>query len=138
MRTDEIMMKIDNTLLDSLSASAKESPRLRMNLDLRNGSEDRSQRMLNALEPGTVLPVHRHPETSESVVILRGALKEIFFDDGGNITEEIVLKPGSGTVGVQIPAGQWHTVECLEPGTVLLEAKDGPYHPLDDNDILNR
>ena len=129
-------MIIDTKILDELTARAKESPRLRMNLDLRNSPEDQSQRMLNALEPGTVLPVHRHPTTSETVVCLRGHLREIFCADDGQVTEVVDMVPGSPCVGVNIPKGQWHTVEVLESGTVILEVKDGPYAPLTEEEIL--
>ena len=123
-------MKITQALLDSLTAQAQASPRRRMNLDLRNSPSDGSQRMLNALEPGTVLPIHRHRKSSETVVCLRGRLREIFYSDAGEVTEVIDLAPGSGCVAVNIPIGQWHTVQSLESGTVILEAKDGPYEPL--------
>ena len=123
-------MIIDQQILDSLTAQAQASPRRRMNLDLRNSPSDGSQRMLNALEPGTVLPIHRHRKSSETVVCLRGRLREIFYSDAGEVTEVIDLAPGSGCVAVNIPIGQWHTVESLESGTVILEAKDGPYEPL--------
>ena len=129
-------MIIDTKILDELTARAKESPRLRMNLDLRNSPEDLSQRMLNALEPGTVLPVHRHPTTSETVVCLRGHLREIFCADDGQVTEVVDMVPGSPCVGVNIPKGQWHTVESLASGTVILEVKDGPYAPLSEEEIL--
>ena len=127
-------MIIDTKILDELTARAKESPRLRMNLDLRNSPEDQSQRMLNALEPGTVLPVHRHPTTSETVVCLRGHFEEYFYDDDGRLTEVIDMTPGA--LLLNIPAGQWHSLKCLESGTVLLEVKDGPYVPIGPGDIL--
>lgn len=130
-------MVIDQRILDALTAEAKASPRLRMNLDLRNSSEDLSQRMLNALEPGTVLPIHRHLESSETVVCVRGHLREIFYDDRGEVTEVIDLAPGSDCVALNIPIGQWHSVEVLESGTVILECKDGAYKPLTENEILN-
>ena len=129
-------MIIDQQILDSLTAQAQASPRRRMNLDLRNSPSDGSQRMLNALEPGTVLPIHRHRKSSETVVCLRGRLREIFYSDAGEVTEVIDLAPGSGCVAVNIPIGQWHTVESLESGTVILECKDGPYEPLGEEDVL--
>lgn len=129
-------MKITQALLDSLTAEAKTSPRLRMNLDLRNSSEDQSQRMLNAIEPGSPLPIHRHRKTSETVVCLRGHLREIFYDDNGKVTETIDLAPASDCVALNIPAGQWHTVEALESGTVIMEVKDGPYRPLDEDEVM--
>ena len=130
-------MKITQVILDELTAKAKESPRLRMNLDLRNSSEDTSQRMLNAIEPGSPLPIHRHQNTSETVVCLRGRLVEEFYDDLERIcTERIELSPNGPVVALNIPAGQWHTVQALESGTVILEMKNGKYEPLSDVDIL--
>ena len=129
-------MKITQTLLDKLTAEAKESPRLRMNYDLRNSAGDQSQRMLNAIEPGSPLPIHRHRKTSETVVCLRGSLREIYYDDNGKVTETIDLAPASDCVALNIPAGQWHTVEALESGTVILEMKDGAYEPLSPDDIM--
>lgn len=130
-------MKINKVLLDSLTVKAKASPRLRMNYDLRNSESDQSQRMLNALEPGTILPIHRHKYTSETVVCLRGHLREIFYDDLGRMVDEVIdLGPGQECIALNIPAGQWHTVEVLESGTVIMEVKDGPYEPLGPEDIL--
>ena len=130
-------MKITQALLDDLTAKAKESPRLRMNLDLRDSAEDSSQRMLNAIEPGSPLPVHRHQNTSETVVCLRGRLVEEFYDDLERIcTERIELSPNGPVVALNIPAGQWHTVQALESGTVILEMKNGKYEPISDVDIL--
>lgn len=129
-------MKITQELLDDLTAAAKASPRLRMNRDLRNSPSDGSQRMLNAMEPGTVLPIHRHRSTSETVVCLKGHLRQFFYNDNGDVTEVIDLAPGSDCVALNIPAGQWHTVEVLESGTVILEAKDGSYEPLGEGDVL--
>lgn len=127
-------MIIDQHTLDYLTAQAKESPRLRMNLDLRNTPEDQSQRMLNAIEPGTVLPIHRHKNTSETVVCLRGHFEEYFYDVNGQLTDTIDMVPG-GTL-INIPVGQWHNLRSLESGTVLLECKDGAYKPLGEEDIL--
>ena len=130
-------MKITQTILDELTAKAKESPRLRMNLDLRDSAEDTSQRMLNAIEPGSPLPIHRHQNTSETVVCLRGRLVEEFYDDLERIcTERIELSPNGPVVALNIPAGQWHTVQALESGTVILEMKNGKYEPISDVDIL--
>ena len=129
-------MIINKTLLDELTTLAKASPRLRMNRDLRNSPEDKSQRMLNALEPGTPLPIHRHTKSSETVVCLRGHLREIFYNDNGEVTEIIDLAPGSDCVALNIPIGQWHTVEVLESGTVIMEVKDGPYEPIGPDDTL--
>ena len=130
-------MKITQAILDDLTAKAKISPRLRMNLDLRDSAEDSSQRMLNAIEPGSPLPIHRHQKTSETVVCLRGRLVEEFYDDLERIcTERIELSPGGPIVALNIPAGQWHTVQALESGTVILEMKNGKYEPISDVDVL--
>jgi cupin fold WbuC family metalloprotein len=130
-------MKITQALLDKLTAEAKESPRLRMNLDLRNSVEDTSQRMLNAIEPASEVPIHRHQKTSETVVCLRGRLVEEYYDELERIcTERIELSPNGPVVALNIPAGQWHTVRALESGTVILEVKDGPYEPISPVDIL--
>ena len=108
-----------------------------MNLDLRNGEGDQSQRMLNAIEPGSPLPIHRHQKTSETVVCLRGRLVEEYYDELERIcTERIELSPDGPVVAVNLPAGQWHTVQSLESGTVILEVKDGPYEPIGPEDIL--
>lgn len=131
-------MKITQALLDKLTAEAKASPRLRMNLDLRNSVEDKSQRMLNAIEPGSPLPIHRHRHSSETVVCLRGRLVEEFYDElERTCTEAIEISPNGPTVAVNIPAGQWHTVRVLESGTVIMEVKDGAYEPLGEEDILS-
>ena len=131
-------MKITQQILDELTAKAKASPRLRMNLDLRNSSEDQSQRMLNAIEPGSPLPIHRHQKSSETVVCLRGRLVEEFYDElERRCTEAIELSPNGPNVALNIPVGQWHTVRALESGTVILEMKDGPYEPLADVDVLS-
>lgn len=124
-------------ILDDLTAKAKESPRLRMNLDLRDSAEDTSQRMLNAIEPGSPLPIHRHQKTSETVACLRGRLVEEFYDDlERTCIERIELSPNGPVVALNIPAGQWHTVHALESGTVILEMKNGKYEPISDVDIL--
>ena len=120
-------MIIDKSLLDSLTAAAKESPRLRANYDLRTSAGDTSQRMLNALEPGTLVPVHRHPNSTETVLCLRGRMDEVLYsEDGLREVERIHLCPFDGAFGCQVPAGAWHTVEVLEP-SVIFEAKDGKY-----------
>lgn len=130
-------MKITQAVLDKLTAEAKASPRLRMNMDLRNSDADQSQRMLNAIEPGSVVPIHRHQKSSETVVCLRGRLVEEYYDELERIcTEAIELSPNGPVVALNIPAGQWHTVRALESGTVILEVKDGPYEPISPVDIL--
>ena len=127
-------MVIDNRILDELTAAAKASPRLRMNLDLRNSPSDGSQRMLNAIEPGTVMPIHRHRASSETVVCLRGHFEEYFYDSEGRLTETIDMVPGGAVINV--PIGQWHSLKSLESGTVLFECKDGKYEPLGEGEIL--
>ena len=136
-------MKIDNILLDKLTAQAKESPRLRMNMDLRNSAADSSQRMLNAIEPGSVVPVHRHQKTSETMVVLRGRVVEEYYDDAGVLVESFVLgdchvADAPMAYALNIPAGQWHTLRALENGTVILEMKDGAYEPIGAEDVMER
>ena len=127
-------MIIDKSLLDTLTAQAKASPRLRCNFDLRNSPEDNSQRMLNAIEPGTEMPIHCHLGSSETCVCVRGHFEEYFYDDHGNLTVTIDMVPGG--VVLNIEKGQWHSLKCLESGTVLLESKDGPWQPLSEEEIL--
>ena len=129
-------MLIDNILLDKLTAQAKESPRLRMNLDLRNSAEDTSQRMLNAIEPGSVVPVHRHRGTSETVVVLRGRVVEEYYSSEGAVEAAYDLAAGGPVCALNIPAGQWHTLRALDSGTVILEMKDGAYEPVLECDVL--
>ena len=129
-------MIIDNILLDKLTAQAQESPRLRMNLDLRNSDADSSQRMLNAIEPGSVVPIHRHRRTSETVVVLRGRVVEEYYSSEGVVEAEFELVAGGSVCALNIPAGQWHTLRALESGTVILEMKDGAYDPIGPADIL--
>ena len=136
-------MNFDRKVLDELTQRAKESPRLRMNLDLRNSPEDGSQRMLNALEPGTVLPIHRHRTTSEVVVMLRGRAVQYLYDEQGCETDAVLLAAGAldgegvpGAVpGMTIAKGQWHKLVALESGTVIFEAKDGAFVPLAADDV---
>ena len=127
-------MIIDQYVFDELTAQAKASPRLRMYLDLRNSSADKSQRMLNAIEPGTVMPIHRHRTSSETVVCVRGHFEEYFYDESGNLVEVVDMVPGGAVLNV--PIGQWHSLKSLESGTVLLECKDGEYEPIGPEDIL--
>ena len=132
-------MIIDNILLDKLTAQAKESPRLRMNMDLRNSDAESSQRMLNAIEPGSVVPVHRHQKTSETVVVLRGRVVEEYYDDLERMcTATYDLAAGGPICALNIPAGQWHTLRALESGTVILEMKDGAYEPIGAGDVMER
>ena len=129
-------MIINDQLLDEILAKAEASPRLRMNMDLRNSDEDKSQRMLNVLLPGTIVPIHRHRETSETTMIIRGKLFLVFYNDLGAQTERYLLDPAIGNYGVQIPKGQWHTVEVIEPSAIF-EVKDGPYSPLAPEDLMD-
>lgn len=129
-------MIIDQKFLDELSAQAKANPRLRQNYDLRTSSEDSSQRMLNALEVGTVLPIHRHTQSTETLVMIRGKLREYFYNDNGEVLESIILETGGEIPMLQIPVGQWHSLEVLEEGTVIFEAKDGAYESLAAEDVL--
>ena len=129
-------MIIDTNLLDALTEQAKASPKLRMNLDLRNTPNDQSQRMLNALEPGTVMPIHRHQNTSETVVMLRGKVKWLYYNDKGELTDTILVEAGGDICGLSVPKGQWHSLECLESGSVILECKDGPWEALKEEDML--
>lgn len=128
-------MVINNIVLDELSRRAKLSPRMRMNLDLRNSSEDHSQRMLNAIEPGTVMPIHRHLGSSETCVCIRGHFEEYYYDSEGRLTETVDMVPGG--VVLNIEKGQWHSLKCLESGTILLECKDGAYHPLEEDELFD-
>ena len=129
-------MVIDNKILDELSAKAKENPRLRQAMDLRNSPEDLSQRMLNALEPGTVMPIHRHRASSETVVILRGKIRWIFYDESTKETENVVLDADGDLRMLNVEKDRWHSLECLESGSVLYESKDGSYHPLEEDEIM--
>lgn len=130
-------MKITQSMLDRLTDQAKASPRLRMNMDLRNSDKDQSQRMLNAIEPGSEVSIHRHRNSSETVVCLRGRLVEEYYDELERIcTDSIELSPNGPVVALNIPAGQWHTVKALESGTVILEMKNGKYEPTGPEDIL--
>ena len=123
-------MIIDKKIFGELSAQAKASPRLRQAYDLRNTPEDNSQRMLNALEPGTVMPIHRHLASSETVTLLRGKVRWHFYDDAGNKTESVILDANGDVRCINVEKGRWHSLECMESGSVLLECKDGRYEPL--------
>ena len=130
-------LKVDIALLDNLTSQAQSSPRKRMNYDLRNSYEDSSQRMLNAIEPDSEVPVHRHRKTSETVVVLRGRVVEDFYDDAGVCYESVEVSPCGPVYALNIPAGTWHTLRALECGTVIIEMKDGAYEPIGAEDILN-
>ena len=130
-------MVVDKNILDPLSAQAKASLRLRMNMDLRNTPSDGSQRMLNALEPGTVMPIHRHRTSSETVVIIRGKIQWVFYDDDGNETERVTLDANGELRCLNVEKGRWHSLECLESGSVLFESKDGAYAPLGEGEVMS-
>ena len=129
-------MLIDNNLLDQVTEEAKNSERLRMNFNLHDNHDAKAQRLLNALEPGTVLPIHRHIHTAETYIVLRGSIRVIFYDDNKTIIEQHLVTPSQGVYGMHIPAGQWHTLKVMESGTVIFEVKDGPYRPLKEEDVL--
>ena len=130
-------MIITQTLLDSLTSQARCSDRLRMNYDLRNSDSDQSQRMLNAIEPESIIPIHRHQTTSETVVIIRGHAQELLYDQTGHHVVEVVdLVPGGETVAINVPKGQWHTVRSMQSGTVIMECKDGMYTPMSQDDTV--
>lgn len=128
-------MTIDNELLDKITAEAETSPRLRMNFNLHESLESKAQRLINVLLPGTILPIHRHHHTDETYVLLRGKMAVIFYDNSKKQTDRFFLDPTAGNYGVQIPKGQWHTIEVIEPSAII-EVKDGPYTPLQSEDIL--
>ena len=130
------MKIIDKELLDIVSEKAVKSPRLRMNYNFHENLEARSQRLLNAMEPGTKLPVHRHHHSIETYIILRGSLRALFYNDARELIESFVLNPLEGKYGMDIPIGQWHTLEVLESGTVIFEVKEGPYTPVGMEDIM--
>lgn len=130
------MIIINNTLLDTITEKARTSPRLRMNFNLHDSLDSPVQRLMNALEPGTELPIHRHRHTDETYIVLRGAIKVFLYNDDKTLKEQVLLNPCDGEYGINIPAGQFHTVEVLEKGTVIFEVKEGPYTPLGDGDTL--
>lgn len=133
-------MIITKEILDNLSEQAKANPRLRQAMDLRNSPEDGSQRMLNALEPGTIMPIHRHHGSSETVIILREKIRWVFFDDNDNLnpnepTEEVILDANGEVRMLNVERDRWHSLVCLELGSVLYESKDGGYRPLEEDEI---
>ena len=129
-------MILNKKLMDDLSAQAKENPRLRQAFDLRTTPNDSSQRILNAVEPGTILPIHRHRGSTETIIVLRGKVVQHYYNDNGNKTASYELAPNSAQVGMSVPVGQWHALESLEEGSVIFECKDGAYQPLSAEDIL--
>lgn len=129
-------MKLDKELLDSITQKAKENPRLRMNHNLHDSLDSKVQRLFNALEPGTVLPIHRHQNTDETYILIRGKIEVIFYDDDKNVIDKFIMCQEEGNFGVHIPKGTWHTIEIMESGSVIFEVKEGPYQPISENDIL--
>lgn len=121
------MKIIDNALIDSVVEQAKDSPRLRMNYNFHPSLEDKCHRLLNALEPGTEVPIHRHGTKDETFIILRGRVRVNIYNDRGEVTQSTVLSLEEGNLGVDIPKGLWHKVECLEAGSVIFEVKEGPF-----------
>ena len=130
-------MIINKNLLDQVSEQAKVSPRLRMNYNFHQSLEDKCHRFLNAVEPGTVVPIHKHPTKDESFVILRGKVRVTTHNDDGSIIEDVVLSQESGNYGVDIPKNVWHKLESLESGSVIFECKEGPFVPHEEEGILH-
>jgi cupin fold WbuC family metalloprotein len=128
-------IRIDKELLDKLAREAKISPRKRMNFNFHESLDAKAQRLLNAMEPGTVLPIHRHQQTAETYLLLKGKMNIIFYNDDKTFKDKCLLSIESGNYGIHIPANSWHTVEVIE-SSVIMEIKDGPYLPLTENDIL--
>lgn len=129
------ILSIDKALLDGLHEQARESERLRMNRDLRTSADDGSQRMLNALQPGTKVPIHRHRETSETIICLQGCMDVVIYDDHAVEIQRLRLCPVEGRYGAQLPIGTWHSVEVYEPSTIF-EAKDGAFAPASEEDVI--
>ena len=129
-------MLLNKSIIDNLTASAHSSPRLRMNYNLHESFEDSVQRMFNALEPGTEIPTARHPNSSETLIILRGKLRVLIYDDNKIIIEDVIIAPNTDNIGYHIPKGTWHTVQSLEHGTVCFETREGPYEPVAQEDRL--
>ena len=130
-------MLINKELLDQVSQQATDSPRLRMNYNLHDSLDAKAQRLLNALQPGTELVIHLHHKTAETYLVIRGAIKVIFYNDNNEITDEFIIDPKTEEYGIHIPKSQWHTLEVLEKDTVIFEVKDGPYMPLKKEEILS-
>ena len=129
-------MLLTQSVIIQVSEDAKTSPRLRMNYNLHESFEDQVQRMFNALEPGTEIPIARHPYSNETLIMLRGKLRVLIYDDHRNIIEDVIIAPNTVNIGYHIPEGTWHTVQSLEEGTVCFETREGPYAPVAEEDIL--
>ena len=133
---EPILKIIDSQLLSAVTEQAKNSPRLRMNFNFHESMDSKSQRLLNALEMGTKFPIHRHQHTAETYILLKGCIRVLIYNEKKELIDSIVLNPLEGKFGIDIPIGQFHTVEILENGSVIFEVKDGPYTPLEEKDIL--
>lgn len=129
-------MLLKQAIIDKVTEDAKSSPRLRMNFNLHESFEDSVQRMFNALEPGTIVPIARHPYSSETLIMLRGKLRVLIYNDDKDIIEDVIIAPNSENIGYHIPKGTWHKVESLESGTVCFETREGPYAPVAPEDIM--
>ena len=131
------MKIIDRILLEKVSSQAKASERLRMNYNFHGSLEDKCHRMLNAVEPGTQVPIHRHPTKDESFVVLRGKVKETTYNDDGSVIDSVVLCQEEGRYGVDIKKGVWHNLESMEPDSVIFECKEGPFVPHEEEGVLD-
>lgn len=131
-----MLLVLDKEFLDEVTEQAITSPRLRMNYNLHKALDSKAQRLFNALEPGTKLPIHRHQTTDETYIVIRGSIKVKFYNNDKTISESVMVDPLKQVYGVQIPAGQWHTLEALESGTVIFEVKDGPYTPITHDNLM--
>lgn len=131
------MKLITEELLDTVTAQAKENPRLRMNYNLHTTMDASVHRMLNALEPGTYLPPHRHADKEETYLVLRGSMLVFFYDEEGNVTDKVCLGSNKGNLGLEIPPGTWHSIVVLESGTIIFEIKKGPYQPVSPEDLAS-
>lgn len=129
-------MIIDKQLLDRVSEKAKQSERLRMNYNFHESLEERCHRFLNALEPGTDIPIHHHPTKDETFILMRGKVRVKTYNDDGSIIDDVVLGQENDQYGINIPKNVWHTLECLESGTIIFECKEGPFVPHEEEGIL--
>lgn len=130
------MTILDEQLIDGVTEKAKQSPRLRMNYNLHLSLEDKAHRLFNAMEPGTPVPIHRHRESAETMILIRGRIKVLVYNDDATLKDTIELSQDSDRFGIHLEKGEWHTVEVLESGTVMFEVKDGPYMPPSPEDIM--
>ena len=132
------MKVIDNNLINMVSAQAKESPRLRMNYNFHQSLDEKCHRFLNAVEPGTMVEIHRHPTKDETLVLLRGRVVVKTYNDDGSVIDSVELNPQEGKYGINVPKGVWHNLECLEPDSVFFECKEGPFVPHEMEGVLER